>query len=57
MEMQNVIAQLSVSETLSESISKNLVTTSEQLSVKNEKFEKVMSDRMQENGQDRKSVV
>lgn len=57
MEMQNVIAQLSVSETLSESISKNLVTTSEQLSVKNEKFEKVMSDRMQENGQQNKKEL
>ena len=49
MEMQNVIAQLSVSEIFSESISKNLAATSESVSCKNENFEKVMSERMQGN--------
>lgn len=51
MEMQNVIAQLSISETFSDSISNNFATASQRFSSKNENFEKMMSERIQGNNQ------
>ena len=51
MEMQNVIAQLSVSETFSDCISNNFATASQRFSSKNENFEKMMSERIQGNNQ------
>lgn len=51
MEMQKVIAQLSVSESGLESISQNFVVASKSSSCKNNNFEKMISERMQGNNQ------